>query len=268
MPEPTVSVLMPVHAGVRPDHLAAALDSVAAQTRAPDQVVVVVDGPVPPAHEAVLAAHPDLVRVVLPASLGAGPALAAGLAVCTGEYVARADSDDVNEPRRLAVQLALLASSGADVCSAAMTEVAGDPPVAVGVRGTPLAHDHVARRMRTTNPVNHPTAVFRREAAVTAGGYQRLPFLEDYDLWARMLAAGAQFVGTAEPLVLFRADGLHDRRTAPGVGAAERELQRRLVAYGVIGAPRARLNLVLRGAYRRLPRPLLEAAYGVLFRRR
>lgn len=267
MPEPTVSVLMPVHAGVRPEYLAAALDSVAAQTRPPDEVVVAVDGPVPPEHEEVLARHPGLVRIDLLDPSGAGAALAAGLAVCTGTYVARADSDDVNEPHRLAVQVALLEASGAAVCSAAMTEVAGDPPTAVGVRGTPLDHAGFARRMRTTNPVNHPTAVFRREAAVGAGGYQRLPYLEDYDLWARMLVAGARFVGTAEPLVRFRVDGLHERRTSRTIDAAERELQRRLTSYGVVSAPRARLNLVLRGGYRRLPRPVLEAAYRVLFRR-
>ncbi len=37
----TISVLLPVHAGVHPDHLRAALESVGAQTRSPDEVVVV-----------------------------------------------------------------------------------------------------------------------------------------------------------------------------------------------------------------------------------
>ena len=49
MPE-KLSLLLPVWAGDRPDYLAAAFtSSVQEQTRPPDQVVIVRDGPVPPA---------------------------------------------------------------------------------------------------------------------------------------------------------------------------------------------------------------------------
>ena len=262
-----VSVLLPVHAGVEPEHFAEALASLGTQTVTPAEVVVVLDGPLSAAHLEVLDRHPSARRVALSTNQGAGVALARGLAECRSTWVARADADDVNEPDRLERQLALLEASGADVCSAAMTEFAGSPDHVLGVRRCPTTHDLVARQLRTRNPVNHPTAVFRREAALRAGGYQPLPHLEDYDLWARMLRDGARFVGTDVPTVRFRTDGLMERRTSRAALDAERELQRRLRGYGVVGPARARVNLVLRGTYLRLPRPLLERVYRLVFRR-
>jgi len=260
---------MAVYGGTDPAAFAEALGSVLDQTQPPDEVVVVVDGPVGRAHDEVLASAQGrsaaVRRVDLPVNVGLGQALARGLDACTGTWVARADADDVNEPHRLQAQLHAVAA-GADVCGAAMTEFAGG--TVLGVRTMPLEHAAIARRMRTTNPVNHPTAFFRRQAAQAAGGYQELPLLEDYDLWARMLVAGARFVNLPEPLVRFRADGMLDRRSGSDVRRAERELQRRLVGYGLVSAWRARWNLLLRNAFRALPRPLMERAYAVLFRRR
>jgi len=180
--------------------------------------------------------------------------------------VARADADDLCLPQRLEVQLALLEADGADVCSAPMLEFEGAPDHVVGVRGCPTSHEDFARRMRVRNPVNHPAVVFRRQAAVEAGGYQHLPYREDYDLWARMLAAGARFVGTGDPMVRFRVDGMWDRRRSPGQLAAERMLQRRLRSYGLIGPVRAAANVVVRSAYSLLPAPVMRSAYRVLVR--
>lgn len=264
---PTVSVLMPIHVGVRPEYLDQALTSLAVQSRPADELVVVIDGPITSEHESVLSRFPDAVVVRSPQQRGAGHALAAGLAACTGTFVARADSDDINEPQRLARQLDLLHTSGADVCSAAMTEFEGDPARVVGTRSSAAVHAEFARLMRGRNPVNHPAVVFRRRAAESAGGYQELLFLEDYDLWARMLRDGSRFVGDTQALVRFRVDGMHGRRTSRSLDRAELQLQRRLRSYGTVSTGRMWLNVVLRGAYRRLPRPVLERVYALLFRR-
>ena len=133
------------------------------------------------------------------------------------------------------------------------------------VRTSPTVHAEFARIMRGRNPVNHPTVVFRRELASRAGGYHSLPFLEDYDLWARMMAAGAVFVGTREPLVRYRADGMMTRRRQPEAVRAERELQKRLQDYGLVGPVRARVNRLVRVAYLRMPLWASRRAYRHLF---
>ena len=101
------SVLLPVYAGDRPDYLARSLVSVTdEQTRPPDEVVVVRDGPVSPELAQTLAelaatSSVPLVQVELQHNEGLGRALDRGLAACRHDVVARQDADDISLPRAL-----------------------------------------------------------------------------------------------------------------------------------------------------------------------
>ena len=144
-----------------------------------------------------------------------------------------------------------------------MWEFDDDPEHPTRLRTNPETHDAIARRMRFNNPINHPTSIYRRELAVAVGGYPQMRYMQDYDLFARMLAAGGRMINLPEPLVLFRAgDALLRRRSARGYLVLERELQRNLRSYGLVGRGRAALNLAVRGAFRVLPRWGLSRAYA------
>ena len=173
------------------------------------------------------------------------------------------DADDLLLPRRFETQLAALEETGADLCGAAMWEFDHDPERPTRLRTNPATHEAIARRMRFNNPINHPTAMYRRELALRVGGYPAMRFMQDYDLMARMLAGGARMTNLPEPLVLFRAgDGMLRRRSARGYLTLERELQRNLRSYGLVGRGRAAMNLTIRGAFRVLPRWGLSRAYA------
>ena len=263
----TVSVLLPVHQGTTPDELAAALDSLDRQTLVADEVVIVEDGPLSAEHTLVLDRYadsrPGVVRIPLPTNQGAGVANQAGLAAATGTWIAKMDSDDLLLPHRFETQLAALRRTGADVCGAAMWEFDGDPQQPTRLRTNPETHDGIARRMRFNSPINHPTSMYRRELALSVGGYPRMRYMQDYDLFARMLVGGGRMINLPEPLVLFRAgDAMLRRRSARGYLLLERELQRNLRSYGLIGRGRAARNLVVRGAFRVLPRWGLSRAYA------
>jgi len=80
-----------------------ASEGVQEQTRRPDEVVLVQDGPVPHELSAEIAhlaeTSPVPVRlVVMDANQGLGPALDRGLSACRHDIVARMDTDDVSEP--------------------------------------------------------------------------------------------------------------------------------------------------------------------------
>ncbi|WP_051246601.1 glycosyltransferase [Nocardioides halotolerans] len=260
---------MPVHAGVAPAHLATALESLLDQERPLDEIVVVADGPLEPAHEAVLSRWPSapLAVVRLPRNVGIARALNAGLDACSHEWVVRMDSDDVSSPRRVDEQLSEVERTGVDVIGSAMAEFDGSSGNVLGLRRMPVTHEAIAAYMRSRNPINHPTACYRRSLALEAGGYGDLDGVEDYDFFARLLSHGAHFANKAEPLVRYRVDdALFARRAGWRHLRAEWRLQANLRRYGLISPPRAAANLVARTAFRLLPPRLMRHAYARIYR--
>lgn len=285
MPAPSVefSVVMPVYAGAEPSHFRRALESLADQTCPAAEVIVVEDGPLLPGHRTVLddaaARMPTLRRIALPENRGAAAGNQAGLEAARSPWIAKADADDVNLPARFAVQAEALQQADAegapiDCLGAAMFEFDGGRPGeeaehVVGMRSLPGSPAAIGRYVRRNSPINHPTAVYRRELALAVGGYRHQPYMEDYDLFARMLAAGARMRNLHEPLVLFRAgDEMLGRRRARGILSSERAMQKNLRDYGLVGPVESRINLAARTAFRMLPAPLLRRAYRELFHRK
>ena len=110
-----ISVIIPLHNGER--HLADALASVAAQTHAEVEVIVVDDGSTDGSSRLARAAAG--VRYVRQPHAGVAVARNTGLALARGAYVAFLDQDDRFHPEKLARQVAALAGpAGAGICIA------------------------------------------------------------------------------------------------------------------------------------------------------
>jgi glycosyltransferase involved in cell wall biosynthesis len=262
-----LSLLLPVWGGDRPAYLTEAFrSSVDAQTRRPDQVVVVRDGPVDRALAACLDAlvgtSPVPVDVVAIArNVGLGPALDAGLEACRHDVVARMDADDISLPHRFAVQLPIM-ESGVDLMGAGLLEFGAHADDVVGRRTPPVDADAIRARARFADPFNHPTVVYRRAAVRAAGGYTDFPLMEDYLLWVRMIVAGARVANVAEPLVKYRVgDGAYARRGGLAQLRAELALQRRFRALGFTTRAQCARNLLVRGGYRLVPERVRRRAY-------
>jgi glycosyltransferase involved in cell wall biosynthesis len=100
-----VSVVIPVYDGA--GYLGEAIDSVLAQIRPPDEVVVVDDGSTDATPE-VIASYGDRVTAIRQPHLGNAAALNRGVEATTGELVAFLDADDIWVRDKLAVQLEVL----------------------------------------------------------------------------------------------------------------------------------------------------------------
>jgi len=268
------SLLLPTYHASDPDHLRRAfVSAVQDQSLRPNEVVLVRDGPVPTALTVVLdglvADSPvPVLRVDLVRNAGLGHALDAGLAACSHEVVARMDSDDVSLPQRFAVQLPVI-ESGFDLVGSALLEFGVDENHIVGVRTPPIGESEIKRWSRFADPFNHPTVVYRRSVVLAAGGYRNLPLLEDYWLFARMIAGGAHVANIAEPLVKYRVgEGAYGRRGGWQLLRSEIELQRQFRASGFVTRKQYLRNLVVRGGYRLVPEPVRKAAYGRLIAHR
>jgi len=268
------SLLLPVYGRDRPDFLRRAFTStVTDQTRRPDDVVIVQDGPVPDELATTLQelsdTSPVAVNLVrLADNTGLGPALDTGLAACAHDVVARMDADDVSVPQRFEVQLPLV-ERGADIVGSALMEFVDDIEHVVLTRIPPLDPAWIRSAARFRDPFNHPTVVYRRSAVQAVGGYQGLPLMEDYLLFARMLAHGAEPANVAEPLVYYRVGaGAYARRGGRALLRSELALQRRFLELGITTRRQYWRNVTVRGGYRLVPEPVRRVAYRRLIARR
>ena len=271
------SVLLPVYAGDVAAHVARAVTSVTREQEVPpSELVIVRDGPVADAIAAVVAAAASgeltggvPVRLVeLPVNVGLARALEAGLAACTHEIVARADADDISLPGRFAAQVPLVAG-GLDLVSSAIVEFVDDETERGLVRTWPTDPDALAALARFQDPFNHPAVVYRRTAVAAAGGYEHLDQMEDYWLFARMIAAGARIGNVAEPLVLYRVGaGAYARRGGWSLLRSELILQTRMLRAGFTTPLQCVRNVAVRGVWRFVPTALRKPLYALVTRLR
>ena len=123
-------------------------------------------------------------------------------------------------------------------------------------------HEDIAATARFRDPFNHPTVVMRRSALENAGGYQHLERMEDYWLFARMIATGARTANIAEPLVAYRVGaGAYARRGGLELFKSEVELQRNMREIGFTTPVQHARNLVVRAGYRLIPTGMRKALY-------
>jgi glycosyltransferase involved in cell wall biosynthesis len=195
-----VSVLMATHAGDMAIHLGQALESVFNQTRAPDELVLVLDGPIGTAAEQLVASYrndPRIPRVKirrLPVNCGLANALNAGLGDCHGQWIMRMDSDDIALPDRLRLQLDYASEHPeADLISSWCEEFSDDTP-ATRIKSSPVTHDAIVQALKWRNVLVHPTILVRAGTLWRFGGYRTVfDKLEDYDLFVRLALGGVRF---------------------------------------------------------------------------
>lgn len=207
---PAYSVLISTYAKDTPEWLTIALESMAAQTVEPHEIVLVFDGPLSTELLAAIDSfdkkYPGLLkRVPLEKNSGLGPALNAGLEHCSCDVVVRMDSDDISLPERCEQQLVKL-TEGYDMVGCNVTEFSDDPERPNSVRVLPETNEEIVRFSKRRAPFAHPSFVVRREALLRIGGYRNVRYAEDFDLFNRLLKRGYTGYNLQTPFVEMRVD--------------------------------------------------------------
>lgn len=205
-----ISVLMSLYKKERPEYLKLALDSILVQTRLCDELVLMKDGPLPQELESVIMDWKKKAEIKfpvylcqLPCQMQLGRALAKGVLLCTQDYIARMDTDDIAVPSRLELQEHyILQHPEIAVVGGRIEEFL--PDGSHRNKPMPQQQSDIVMYGKYRNPINHMTAMFRRDAVLQAGNYRHFPLLEDYDLWSRMLARGEKFHNLPQVLVHVR----------------------------------------------------------------
>lgn len=246
------SVVMSVYRNDKPEFVARAIDSVTAeQTRRPDEVVIVVDGPVPEALGKLIDHYRDeykgLFKVVrLEQNRGLGLALRAGVEAATHPIIARMDSDDVSAPDRFEKQIRYMEMHpNCDVVGGQITEFIGDEKNIISTRRVPLSNEEIIMWLRGRCPLNHMSVTLLRSCGIAVGNYLDWHFNEDYYLWIRMAEAGCRFANLPDVLVNVRVgEEMYARRGGWKYFRSEEGLQRYMLRKGMISLPRYIYNTV------------------------
>ena len=267
------SVLASLYIGSKPSDLQRCLESVENQTLAPDQVVIVLDGPVVREIESLIYSFSTRLPIEtlgLERNQGLGKALAAGLEICKHELVARVDTDDISLAQRFEMQVAfLLQNSEVAVLGAAMQETYCFKGKTVSRQRMGAGEQlDVTKLARVRNPLNHPTVMFRKTLVESVGGYVDCPFFEDYYLWARIISANHKIANLSEVLVETEIDESYfSRRGGWEYMRAERQFLIRLRKLGFLKGYHLVFWIVARTPLRILPSGLRKFVYMLFLRR-
>jgi glycosyltransferase involved in cell wall biosynthesis len=125
-----------------------------------------------------------------------------GLALASGEYIARMDGDDVSLPERLAKQVAFMdANHEVGACGTWAMDIDQAGKV-VRKRETPIG-DELENFYWRVSPLIHPAAMFRFSPSSGPWYDETVPVAQDYDLWIR-IRAGQRLSNLPEYLLLYR----------------------------------------------------------------
>jgi len=165
-------------------YLAESIESVLAQSEPSWELIAVDDGSTDGSAAILARAADPRVRVVtLARNEGRTRALRHACAHARGDYIAVLDADDIAHPRRLERQREFLDRHPQVALVGSWAEQIDLHGNVIAYYKPPVDPEALHESLGWTNPLVHSSAMFRREAAVAAGGYpEHLVYAQDRGL--------------------------------------------------------------------------------------
>lgn len=214
MGKPIVSVVLPVYNAA--PYVEEAVRSMLAQTVPDIEIVAIDDGSTDDSRARLqrLERLDGRVRVVSNLeNMGIVASRNRGLAEARARWIATMDADDLSAPTRLEVQLDYLKSRRAIKAVGCKVQFVG---ARRGLWRQPTGVAGVARRLPFSNPLVHSATLMDGAwlCEQTLRYDPSFPLAEDYDLWERMVARGAQIDNIPKLLHLYRVHGTSTTSTS------------------------------------------------------
>ena len=269
------SVCMSVYKNDRPEYVDIAIQSIfIKQTVKPNEIVLVVDGPISMELESLIdnysTKYSEIFTIIkLEKNQGLGNALRVAVEKVKYDWVARMDSDDIAAPDRFEKQKSFLqANLDVDIVGGQITEFIDVESNIVGLRNVPLLSADINVYIKARCPFNHMTVMFRKDKILAVGNYIDWHYNEDYFLWIRMFLAGCQFANLPETLVNVRVGKeMYQRRGGWKYFLSEAKLQKYMFDNDIIGVIRFVYNVFGRFVIQVLmPNKLRGFVFQKLFR--
>jgi glycosyltransferase involved in cell wall biosynthesis len=181
------------------------LDSIYAQTRVVQEVIVINDNsPETEEIEEIIQNYPDVHYYKNEKNLGLAGARNVGVKASTGDVVSFLDADDLFHPKMIETQLSFFDTSVAVSCKTTRF-ITGDKLLIEPFHSAKVKEVLSPRSILWWNRLTGSSMMIARELLLEFEGYdQSLKSCEDYDLWLRLLAAGVIVREVQSPLYFYR----------------------------------------------------------------
>lgn len=245
------------------------LESIKSNTIKPEQIVIVYDGPISEELDSIVTSfikYLPIEKIKISENIGLGNALNYGLNFCRHEIIFRMDTDDKCKSTRFERQLEIIKIKNDIVLmGSAIEEFNESMTVSHGVRFSAEYHDDIINYAKRRNPFNHMSVVFKKSIIQGLGGYQHHYFMEDYNLWLRVIAAGYKTYNIPEVLVYVRGgDKMLGRRKGIPYVISEVKLAKLKYNLKIDSNAGVIISATMRILPRLLPVFLLKQIYKVL----
>ncbi len=268
------SVLIPIYINDQPRHVEECINSVINQTLLPDEIVIVLDGPIDNKVRKLLYNYYDdkfsMLKIVdYKNNRGLGHVLRDGIVECSNEIIARMDADDVARFDRFELQFNYLRDNP-EICMVGsfVKEFNNEIQDAEYTRVVPTENLEINSQLFKRNPFNHMTVMFRKEKVLEAGNYKPFQGFEDYNLWVRMYNINCKFANIPEVLVFARiGNGMYTRRGGLSYLKQEFRFQGYLLSENYIGCFTFFINSLVRGCMRLIPSNFRKILYNKFLRK-
>lgn len=215
----TITVLMSVYDKELPERLDRSLRSIwSDQTRRPDEVLLVLDGPIRPELMAIVEKWAKLIGKSFTLlrnkeNMGLTSSLNRGIDQIKSDLIARMDSDDISTPVRFQIQHDYLeAHPEIDVIGGSIREF-DDRQELRPVRHYPSDPESIPTFLCKGSPLAHPTVMMRRRIFDSGLRYDASYLTsQDIALWFEATRRGIKISNVEETTLLFRSDEATFRR--------------------------------------------------------
>lgn len=270
------SVLMSIYVKEESVNFNACMESIwDHQTLKPSEIILVEDGPLNPELDLVIFQWKKKLGEVLKITkiaqnVGTGKAKNIGLQLCTYEIVCIVDTDDISVADRFEKQInELILDPELVILGGQITEFIENIDSPSGMRRVPLKNLELCNYAKRQSPFNNMTIAYRKTKIIEVGGYQHHLWMEDYNLFLRVIARGYKIQNLPDVLVYARIDnGMHARRKGYEYIKSEKQLLNLKKELKLQSPIHANMLFLIRSAFRLIPSSILGKFYNIFLRKK
>lgn len=270
------SVLMSVYYKEKASFLDACIESLwIKQTLRPSEIILIVDGQIGEELSFCIKKWQGVIGdifiiIYLSENFGLGRALNEGLKNCTNQWVFRMDTDDICTPHRFEKQVEFIKNNPDIILfGGQVLEFENEPNDSQVLKAVPITNDKIRKFAQKRCPFNHMTVAYKKDVIHRLGGYKHHLFMEDYNLWLRVIGAGYK-VANLEDVILYArvGNGMHARRKGYEYIKSEKQLLNLKKELKLQSPIHANMLFLIRSAFRLIPSSILGKFYNIFLRKK